>query len=271
MMQQKDIRYKKSLGQHFLQDPRAIQRIVKSLNLTSDDVVLEIGCGQGALTGHILGKVRDYIGVEIDKALYERLLTRGGPHAHFVNQDILKLKLEPLGQRFLPDEGRFKIVGNLPYYISSPIIQYLAHYSSLLQLAVIMVQAEVADRLTASPSTKSYGVLTLLAQYHFRIRELFIISPGAFRPVPQVFSKVLALVPIEVKPLQTDQEAGFFQFVKQAFSQRRKTFLNSMKGLSYCGRQPLGDLLQSLGYPTDIRAEAVRLEDFVSLYHSLNG
>jgi 16S rRNA (adenine1518-N6/adenine1519-N6)-dimethyltransferase len=237
--------------------------------LTSDDVVLEIGCGKGALTGHILGKVRDYIGVEIDKTLHERLLTRGGPHARFINQDILEMKLEPLWQRFLPDGGRFKIVGNLPYYISSPIIQYLAHHSSLLKLAVIMVQAEVADRLTASPSTKSYGVLTLLAQYHFRVRELFIIPPGAFRPIPQVFSKVLELVPLETKPLRADQEANFFQFVKQAFSQRRKTFLNSIRGRGYGNRQPLVGLLQSLGYSINVRAEAVKIEHFVTLYQNL--
>ena len=271
MMQQKDIRYNKSLGQHFLQDPRAIQRIVRSLDLTPDDVVLEIGCGKGALTDPILGMVRDYIGVEIDRALHKVLLTREGPRAHFLNQDILELDLETLWQRFLPDGGRFKIVGNLPYFISSPIIQYLARHTSLLKLAVIMVQAEVADRLTASPGTKSYGVLTLLAQYHFRIGNLFSIPPGAFRPIPQVFSKVLQLVPLQAEPLPAGQEADFFQFVKQAFSQRRKTFLNSMKGSSECGRQPLGGLLQSLGYSTNVRAEAVKLEDFVFLYQSLKG
>ncbi len=265
-MQQKRFFPKKRLGQHFLRDSRMIGRIVQSLKLAPEDIVLEIGFGTGALTRRIVGIVRDYIGVEIDPSLHENIMELSGPHAHFLNQDILQLDLESLCREFSPPGGRFKVVGNLPYYVSSPILQYLAAHSSFLSLAVIMLQAEVADRVRASPGAKSYGVLTLLAQYHFRVKELFAIPPRAFFPAPQVVSKVLELIPVETERSKVEDEAGLFQFIKQAFSQRRKTLVNSLKGHRFFSPRQMEEHLLDLGYPPNIRAEAICLEDFIRLY-----
>jgi 16S rRNA (adenine1518-N6/adenine1519-N6)-dimethyltransferase len=269
MMQQKHIHPIKSLGQHFLHDPRLIRQIIQSLKLVPDDIVLEIGFGTGALTREIVGKVRHYIGVEIDKGLHEVLAALAGPHALFLNQDILSLDLELLWQKYSAPGERFKVVGNLPYYISSPILQHLARYSSCLSLAVVMLQAEVADRLTASPGTKSYGVLTLLVQYYFRVQELFAVSPRAFSPAPQVHSKVLELSPLKPKTLNSDEETDFFQFAKQAFSHRRKTLLNCLKGYRDYSPRQIEEHLVVLKFPTNIRAEALALQDFIALYQKM--
>jgi 16S rRNA (adenine1518-N6/adenine1519-N6)-dimethyltransferase len=269
MMQQKHIHQIKSLGQHFLHDPRLIRQIIQSLKLVPDDIVLEIGFGTGALTREVVGKVRDYIGVEIDKGLHEALSALAGPHALFLNQDILSLDLALLWQKYSALGGRFKVVGNLPYYISSPILQYLARYSSCLSLAVVMLQAEVADRLAASPGTKSYGVLTLLVQYFFRVKELFAVSPRAFSPAPQVYSKVLELSPLKSKVFNSEEETDFFQFAKQAFSHRRKTLLNCLKGYRDCSPRQIEEHLVVLKFPANIRAEALALADFIALYQNM--
>ena len=269
MMQQKHIRSIKRLGQHFLHDSGLIRQIVQSLKLAPDDVVLEIGFGTGALTREIVGKVRDYIGIEIDKGLHREISTLAGPHTLFLNQDILSLDLGLLSQKYFTSGGRFKVVGNLPYYISSPILQYLACYSSCLSLAVVMLQAEVADRLTASPGTKAYGVLTLLVQYHFQVKELFAVSPRAFSPAPQVHSKVLELCPLNSIGFNSVEKAEFFQFTKQAFSHRRKTLLNSLKGYRDYSPRQIEEQLAIMKFPANIRAESLTLADFIVLYEKM--
>ena len=129
-----------------------------------------------------------------------------------------------------------------------------------------MLQTEVADRLIASPGTKSYGVLTLLAQYHFRVKELFAVSPRAFSPPPQVYSKVLELNPLKSKVFSSKEETDFFQFVKRAFSQRRKTLLNCLKGYRDCSPDQIEEHLLDLKLPANLRAEALGLADFIALY-----
>jgi len=269
MMQQKHIRPIKRLGQHFLHDPGLIRQIIQSLKIVPDDVVLEIGFGTGALTREIVGTVRDYIGIEIDKKLYGEISRLAGPHALFLNQDILSLDLALLRQRYVLAGGRFKVVGNLPYYISSPILQHLARYSSCLGLVVVMLQAEVADRLTASPGSKSYGLLTLLVQYHFRVKELFAVSPRSFSPVPRVSSKVVELSPLNSKVFNSEEETAFFQFVKRAFSHRRKTLLNCLKGYSDYHPLQIEEQLTVMKFPANIRSEALALADFIALYQTM--
>ena len=269
MMQQKHIRPIKRLGQHFLHHPGLIRQIIQSLKLVPDDVVLEIGFGTGTLTREVVGRVRDYIGIEIDKGLYEEILTLAGPHALFLNQDILSLDMALMWQRYFGAGGRFKVVGNLPYYISSPILQYLARYSSCLSLAVIMLQAEVADRVTAAPSSKSYGLLTLLVQYYFEVKELFAVSPRAFSPAPRVHSKVLELSSLNTRAFNSKEETAFFQFVKRAFSHRRKTLLNCLKGHRDYNPLQIEDQLAVMKFPANIRAEALSLADFIALYQKV--
>ena len=261
------MRPKKSLGQHFLYDQRIIQRILDSLNLKASDTILEIGCGTGALTRGLVGKTKQYLGVELDSSLF-RQLERDFAQVSvvFLNQDILTLDWKALQKKYLTNETRFKVVGNLPYYISSPIIRLLARHSDLLDMAVIMLQAEVADRLTALPATRDYGVLTLLAQYHFGCELLFSAGARAFRPQPEVTSKVVRLTPRSAKPLPSNREETFFDFVKRSFSQRRKTLRNCLRGSQAVNGKTLEESLREQGYASDVRAEEISLDDFVRLY-----
>jgi 16S rRNA (adenine1518-N6/adenine1519-N6)-dimethyltransferase len=267
MMQQKRFRASKILGQHFLQDDTAIRRIIGSLNLKAEDAVLEIGCGTGALTQRLVEKTERYLGIELDARLFRRLEERfANSPAIFLNADILALSLDQLQKEYLPPSRKFKVAGNVPYYISSPIINHLARHARAIELAVIMLQSEVADRLLASPGTKEYGFLTLLGEYYFEREELFSVPPQAFRPVPKVFSKVLRLMPKPSRSLISDQEDLFFGFVKQAFSQRRKTLRNCLKGFKGVKEERLRELLEKHQYPPDVRAERVSLGDFIEIY-----
>jgi len=258
---------KKSLGQHFLHDARVIHKIVASLDLDSKDRVLEIGCGTGALTAHLAERVGQFTGVELDGALFEALRsTFRGPGVCFLNQDILTLDLEGLFPELAPKQ-RIKVVGNLPYYISSPIVEWLGRHSNWFESVTIMLQAEVADRLLARPGSKEYGVLTVTSHYHFLSRRLFPVKPPAFRPIPKVDSAVVRLEPKAMKPLNLVEERRFFDFVKHCFSFRRKTLCNCLKGS--VDQQRLGLCLADLDKPSDVRAEALSLEDFLSLFSQL--
>jgi 16S rRNA (adenine1518-N6/adenine1519-N6)-dimethyltransferase len=258
---------KKSLGQHFLHDARVIHKIVASLNLDSKDGILEIGCGTGALTAHLAGRVSQFVGVELDRTLFEALCVEfRRPGTRFLNQDILTLELEGLFPE-LPPRQRIKVVGNLPYYISSPIVDWLGSQSSWFESATIMLQTEVADRLLAEPGSREYGVLTVTALYHFLSRRLFAVKAPAFRPIPKVDSAVVRLEPKAIKPLELESEPEFFNFVKRCFSARRKMLRNCLKGRFDQKRLEL--CLASLDKPGDVRAEALSLEDFVSLFAQL--
>jgi 16S rRNA (adenine1518-N6/adenine1519-N6)-dimethyltransferase len=258
---------KKSLGQHFLHNPRVIHKIVASLDLDSKDRILEIGCGTGALTAHLADRVGQFTGVELDRTLFEALgSTFRGPGVCFLNQDILTLDLEGLFPELAPRQ-RIKVVGNLPYYISSPIVEWLGRQSNWFESVTIMLQAEVADRLLAKPGSKEYGVLTVTSHYHFHSRRLFPVKASAFRPIPKVDSAVVRLEPKTIKPLDLTGERKFFDFVKRCFSFRRKTLRNCLKGS--CDPKRLERALADLEKPLDVRAECLSLEDFLSLFAQL--
>ena len=266
-MQQQPVRAKKRLGQHFLKYPSLARKIVAGLGLEKNDTIVEIGCGTGALTGNLVGQGRHYIGVELDAALCSRLRERfGGPGIEFLNRDILTLDLSELRKRHAGNG--FRVVGNLPYAISSPILQHLARYSAVIDLAVVMLQAEVADRLAAGPGGRDYGVLSLIVQYHFRPEPLFVVPPQAFTPKPKVDSRVVRLVPRPYRPLRSAEEILFFGFVKQAFSQRRKTLRNCLGEVQPEAWARLEETLRELGYPGTVRAEKISLPHFLQLFGS---
>ncbi len=267
-MQQQPVRAKKRLGQHFLKHPSLARKIVAGLGLEESDTVLEIGCGAGALTVNLVGQGRRYIGVELDAGLCSLLRRRfGGPGIEFLHRDILTLDLGALRKRHAGNG--FRVVGNLPYAISSPILQHLARHAAVIDLAVVMVQAEVADRLAAGPGGRDYGVLSLMVQYHFRPEPLFAVPPRAFKPKPKVDSKVVRLVPRSHRPLRPAEESLFFGFVKQAFSQRRKTLRNCLADLQPEAWERLAGALRELGYPAAVRAEKISLAHFLQLFGSL--
>jgi len=246
---------------------KVIRRIVSSLELVATDVVLEIGCGTGALTRHIASKPQQFVGIELDRNLFQKLADQySSPSVMFLNQDILRLDLSELMQK-LCQPRKFKIVGNLPYYISSPIIEWLGKQSGMIESATVMLQAEVAERLMASPRSKEFGVLSLVATYFFTITKLTDVRPGAFRPVPKVSSTVIRLKPKTQTRLGLEEEWALFAFLKQSFSQRRKTLWNCLKGSVDKGS--LEAMLGHLGHPPDSRAEALSLEEFIRLFKHL--
>ncbi len=268
-MQQEPVRAKKRLGQHFLNNPSLARRVVAGLNLKLEDTVLEIGCGTGSLTRHLVDR-GFYIGVELDTVLCSRLQQKyGGRGIEFLNRDILTLDLGRLRNRFA--SNGFRVVGNLPYAISSPILQHLARYVDVIDLAVVMLQAEVAGRLVAEPGGREYGVLTLIIQYYFRAEPLFTVPPQAFKPRPKVDSRVVRLIPQPHRLLRSDDERCFFQFVKRAFSQRRKTLRNCLKAITPERQDRLMEKLEELGYPKTVRAEEISLAHFLEIFFSLRG
>src|SRR5262245_5363225 len=221
----------------------------------------------GALTRPIIAsKPQHFIGIEIDGRLFESL-QNSYPSVLFLNQDILQTDLSEVLRHIEEPPAKLKVVGNLPYYISSPTLDWLGRQSDKIESATIMLQAEVADRLVAVPGNKDFGVLTLLSNYYFTIAKLMDVRPGAFRPVPRVYSTVVRLKPKFNRELDLEEESAFFSFLKQSFSQRRKTLWNCHKGS--VDRQGLEAVLIGLGHSPNSRGEVLSLGEFLLLFKQL--
>lgn len=260
---------KKRLGQNFLRDPEAIRKIISSLRLTKEDVLLEIGCGRGALTQHLVGATRQFIGIELDSKLSLELNARfGNPSTLFLNQDILTVNLQALLANLAIERALIKVVGNIPYYISSLLVQWLTKQVESLDSATIMFQREVAERLSAEPGTKEYGLLTLLGQFYFQVSPLFLVGHKAFWPNPKVDSQVLRFDPLSKRILPKEKETAFFSFLKSCFSQRRKILANCLKSSPF-SFDVLDLAMKNLGLVRETRAEELSLNDLCSLFLEL--
>ena len=257
------VRAKKSLGQNFLQDPHYLGRIVDAAAVGPSDQVLEIGPGLGHLTRRLADRAARVLALELDERLVPLLQQefRDDPKVTIVQADALDYPFASL-------QGTWKAVANLPYYISTPIIQRLlaarANFSSL----TLMLQKEVAERIAAPPGGKEYGYLSVMVQLYTVPRIRFLVPPGAFRPIPDVDS---AVVTLEVRPapaVALHDEDFFVRMVKAAFSQRRKTLRNSLKQL---GTPPetLALTLERTGIDLGRRAETLSVEEFGMLAHHL--
>ncbi len=257
------------LGQHFLTDRRVLGRITDALRLDRTHLVVEIGAGRGALTGLLTERAGLVAAVEVDPRLAAFLREKfaGEPRARVVEADILELPLADL----ITESGyrRARAVGNLPYYITSPILMRLFECAGVLEEITVMVQKEVAERLTAAPGSRDYGLLSVTAQYYTRPQLLFRIPPGAFRPPPKVDS---ALVRMPVAPRRAElgipDETRFFGFVRACFQQRRKTLGNNLKGRY--SSEWIRRALETLGLNPAARAETLRVEQFAALHKSLD-
>jgi 16S rRNA (adenine1518-N6/adenine1519-N6)-dimethyltransferase len=268
---------KPKLGQHFLADTAAAARIVEALGDLAGATVLEIGPGRGAITGMIARKAQRLIAVELDRVLSAQLRMKFAlhPNVEIIEGDILKIELDTVfgpkpgvlrpGIEFRPEPAR--VVGNLPYYITSDILLRLFEYHRYFSTIVIMVQKEVADRLAASPGSRDYGLLSATAQLYGRVETLFTLPPGAFAPAPKVHSSV---VRIEIRPkldaLRID-EAEFVSFLKLSFGQKRKTLWNNLK--TRYDDDALRQALAKTGIKPAIRAEALPLEKSAALFRAL--
>ena len=253
-------RPKKSLGQCFLIDDGVARRIVREAAITSEDVVLEIGPGRGALTGHLLNQGARVVGVEIDRWLCEGLKDQFGREERFVliEGDILKLDWE---DRILPHDGGLIVVANLPYHITSPVLFTLLGHSDSIARALLMVQAEVGKRIAAQPRCKDYGILSVRTQLKSRPEVLFPVHRNCFRPTPRVDSCVIRL-PFGAAPgpFPADEET-FDRIVKTAFGQRRKMLRNALSVLE----EPIFEAARRADIDLSRRAETLSVEEFVRL------
>ncbi len=219
-------RARKRFGQNFLVDPNFIRKIVEAVAPSPGETVVEIGPGLGALTTPLAAQLTQLHVVEIDRDLAQRL--REGPLAGKLvihEQDALTFDFTPL-------PAPMKIVGNLPYNISTPLLFHIAQSAPKVQHVTVMLQKEVVDRMTAAPDTEAYGRLSVMLQATFAIKRLFIVPPGAFRPIPSVDSAVAQLTPLSTPKVPSAQMELFAKLVTAAFGQRRKTLRNTLKGLA---------------------------------------
>jgi 16S rRNA (adenine1518-N6/adenine1519-N6)-dimethyltransferase len=268
---------KPKMGQHFLNSESAAQRIVDALGDVSEATVLEIGPGRGAITDLLARKARRLIAVELDRVLSAQLRMKFSmhPNVEIIEGDILTIELNTVfglkpgmlhtGLNFTPEPAR--VVGNLPYYITSDILLRLFEYHRYFSTIVIMLQKEVADRLAASPGSRDYGLLTATALLYGRVEKLFTLPPGAFAPAPKVHSSV---VRITIKPRLESlrvSEAEFIAFLKLCFGQKRKTLWNNLK--TQYDEDILRAALAKSGVKPAIRAEALPLERTAALFRAL--
>jgi len=258
---------KKSLGQHFLVDKNIIRKIIQEANLTKDDIVIEIGAGHGELTLPLSEQVGHIYAIEKDPGLcYKLKKSIKDKRIHnitVIKEDILKVDLHKL-EDF--SEKKAIIMGNIPYNLSSLILQKLISSKDIIKKAVLMFQLEYAKRLTATPGTKEYGALTLLISYHATVKELFYVSRNVFFPKPAVDSMVVEIMFDKSYP--NFCESAFRYTVNATFSHRRKNILNSltayMKG-SGIGKEELKKVLLDAGIDPTVRAESLKMEDFLRL------
>lgn len=268
---------KPKLGQHFLAAESAALRIVEALGDTSSATVLEIGPGRGVLTSMLARRAQRLIAIELDRVLAAQLRMEFGtrPNVEIIEGDVLKIELDTVfgpkpgslrpGLNYQPEKAR--VIGNLPYYITSDILLRLLDYHRYFSTIVVMVQKEVADRLAASPGSRDYGLLTATAQLYARVEKLFTLPPGAFNPPPKVHSSIVRLTIQPRLEALGVPEAEFISFLKLSFGQKRKTLWNNLKSEYAADR--LKAALAKTGVKPTVRAEALPLDRTAALFRAL--
>jgi 16S rRNA (adenine1518-N6/adenine1519-N6)-dimethyltransferase len=271
LLKQFNFRMSKSLGQNFLIDKNILDKIIEGSQLTKEDYVLEIGPGMGSMTQKLCETAGKVVAVEIDKNLLPVLQVTLAEYDNFalINADILKLDLKKVFQEHF--EGRkVKVVANLPYYITTPIIMKLLEEKLDLQSITIMVQKEVGDRMKAAPGGKDYGALSVAVQYYAQPSQVLLVPPHSFIPQPEVDSIVVRL-DVRTKPaVEVEDEALFFRVVKASFGQRRKTLLNALTAGNFgLSKEQLREVLNSLGIEENRRGETLSLQEFADIANKL--
>jgi 16S rRNA (adenine1518-N6/adenine1519-N6)-dimethyltransferase len=260
--------HKPKLGQNFLRDQTAIRRIVAALGDISQQTVVEIGPGQGAITGLLASQAGRVIALELDRELAPRLRSFvGSDHVTILEQDVLEFDFAAAARHA---GQKLAVVGNLPYYITSPILLKLAESAAasddpVLDRAVLMVQREVADRVVAEPGSRDYGLLSVTVQMYGPAERLFTLPPGAFSPPPDVHSTVFRW---RFSPRFAElgvEESPFLQFARQAFAQKRKTLANNLRAAKYAP-DAITAALANAGIPPQARAEELALESLARLF-----
>ena len=263
--------FQKKYGQNFLIDTHVLEKIIRAASICSDDVVLEIGQGIGTLTQYLCENARQVIAVEIDDMLIPILgeTLKEYDNVKIVHNDILKVDVNEIVSEY--PGSSIKVVANLPYYITTPIIMGLFESGVPIDSITIMVQKEVAERMQAKPGTKDYGALTLAVQYYADAKIMANVPPNCFMPRPAVGSAVINLVKHKEKRYDVKNEDMLFRIIRASFNQRRKTLqngLNNAANLPYT-KQQIAEAIEKMGLPAAVRGEKLSLEQFVELSNIL--
>jgi 16S rRNA (adenine1518-N6/adenine1519-N6)-dimethyltransferase len=281
-------KFSKSLGQNFLTDKNIIDLIIDGANIKDEDLVIEVGPGIGVLTAEAAQIAKKVIAIEIDKSLIPILhdTLQDYSNVEIINEDILKLDINKIIDEFKrenqkenskenqnqisQDNTNVRIIGNLPYYITTPIIMKLLEDGVNAQSITIMMQKEVADRIKASTGTKAYGALSVAVQYYCTVEKVANVPRGVFVPQPNVDSTVLRLDIRKEKPVKLTNQKLFFDCVKAGFGQRRKTLLNSLQTLQGIDKEMVRESLEAAGIEPSRRAETLTLDEFAMLANEVN-
>ena len=273
VLQKYDFVFQKKFGQNFLIDSHVLDKIVSAAGITKDDFVLEIGPGIGTMTQYLAASARKVFAVEIDKALIPILedTLKEFDNVQVMNQDIRKVDIKKLAEEH--NDGKpIKVVANLPYYITTPIIMGLFESQVPIDSITVMVQKEVADRMKVGPGTKDYGALSLAVQYYAEPYIVANVPPNCFMPRPKVGSAVIRLTRHEKPPVEVADEKLMFRLIRASFNQRRKTLANGLNNspeLSY-SKEEIQQTIEKCGFKAGIRGEALTLKDFAKLANAFS-
>lgn len=272
IMKKYKIKANKSLGQNFLVDEKVLDAIVVSSEISKDDLVIEIGPGLGTLTRYLLEKAGKVICIELDKKMVGILNDRFSLYDNFeiINNDVLKVDLNKLIEEKRENFKDIKIVANLPYYITTPIVMKLIESNLNVRTITVMIQKEVAERLIAIPGTKEAGAITYSVYYRCKGEKVLEVLNDSFIPRPDVTSEVIKLTLREKPQVSVDNEKIMFHLIKSAFMQRRKTLLNSLTNAgAFMNKRQGEEILQKLKLDTNIRAENLSLQNFADIANYL--
>lgn len=268
ILQKYNFNFQKKFGQNFLINTGVLEDIIDAAEVTDEDMVLEIGPGIGTMTQYLCENARQVIAVEIDTNLIPILkdTLSAYDNVRIINDDILKVDINELAREY--NNGRpIKVVANLPYYITTPIIMRLFESHVPIESITVMVQKEVADRMQAGPGTKDYGALSLAVQYYSKPQIVVNVPPSCFMPQPKVGSTVISLRRHQQPVVQVEDEKLMFKVIRASFNQRRKTLANGLN--NYGGinltKEQIQQSIEELGVPVNIRGEALSLEQFACL------
>ncbi|HJD02055.1 MAG TPA: 16S rRNA (adenine(1518)-N(6)/adenine(1519)-N(6))-dimethyltransferase RsmA [Candidatus Mediterraneibacter excrementavium] len=272
VLQKYNFVFQKKFGQNFLIDPRVLEKIITAAEITEDDCVLEIGPGIGTMTQHLACAAKKVIAVEIDRALIPILqdTLKDYDNVRIINEDVMKVDLARLAEE--ENGGKpLKVVANLPYYITTPIIMGLFENRVPLKSITVMVQKEVADRMQVGPGTKDYGALSLAVQYYAKPYIVANVPPNCFMPRPKVGSAVIRLDRYEESPVKVKDEKLMFRIIRASFNQRRKTLANGLKNSAELDftKEEIEAAIVGIGKEPGVRGETLTLEEFAGLADEL--
>lgn len=265
IMKKYNIKANKSLGQNFLTNEEVIEKIVESADIKKDELIIEIGPGLGTLTKRLLEKAEKVICIELDSKMIKILEERFASYKNFeiINEDVLKVNLQEIIKK---ENKTCKIVANLPYYITTPIIMKLLEDKLKIESITVMIQKEVADRLTAKPGEKETGAITYSVYYYCTSEKILEVPNYSFIPEPEVTSEVIKLTLRKEEPIKVKDKRKMFKIIKNAFMQRRKTLINALTNTQIIkNKEEANKIFEKLNISTKVRAEDLTLQEFADI------